>query len=200
VVLWLARTGAGALGATSFSAPLLAVAEGGLVSPTEAGGGFVSLTRRAGWGAGCGGLDGASVGFVAEASSCAPLVSALRGGVGRAVVPVCRTPQPTRQSESAAMRIVLETAARGKPERRHIAGSGHSDRVSRQHAGPRGPRVHNIRLRAFKGSLALMSIIVASVSFRPGRPALRRSARSPQDHQQHGSRQTQLGRPSPFSY
>jgi hypothetical protein len=55
----LARTTAGVLGVAGFSALLLAVA----------GGGLVSLTRWAGWGAGCAGVEGGSGCFVAEGNS-----------------------------------------------------------------------------------------------------------------------------------
>jgi hypothetical protein len=105
VILSLACTGAGTFGATSFSAPLLAVA----------GGGLVSLMRWAGWGAGCAGFEGASGDFVAETSSYAPFVSSRGGGMSLVVVTGCRPPQPAEQSERA-MRIALGTAARGEPE------------------------------------------------------------------------------------
>jgi hypothetical protein len=92
--------------ATNLSAPLVAVA----------GGGFVSLMRWEFWGTGGAGLEGASGGFVVGAKSCAVRVSAGASMVVLAAVPDCRPPQPARQSESAAKRIVLETGARGEPE------------------------------------------------------------------------------------
>jgi hypothetical protein len=209
VVLSLARTGAGTVGATSFSAPLLTVAGGGLVTLaeaggglvwlTEAGGGFVSLTRGASWGTGRAGLAEASVGFGTEASSCAPFVSARGGGVVRAVVAGGRTPQPARATESAARRIALETAARSEPATGGNLSSWERSRQSNRVLAS-SPPAGSIRLRASKSSLALMSNIVACVLFRPACVSLRRSTGSPRDPQQHGSRQTQLGRMPPFSY
>jgi hypothetical protein len=92
--------------ATNLSAPLVAVA----------GGGFVSLMRWEFWGTRCTGLEGASGGFVAGAKSCAVRVSAGASGVTLAVVLDRKPPQPARQSESAARKRVLATAARGELE------------------------------------------------------------------------------------
>ena len=95
-VLSLARTTAGVCGVASFSAPMLA----------EAGGGLVSLTRWANWGAGCAGAEGTSGCFVAETSSCARSVSAVAGGMSLVVVVGRETAQPASESKSTRRRAL----------------------------------------------------------------------------------------------
>ena len=195
VVASLSRPGAGAFRAASFSASLLAAA----------GRGFVSLTRWECRGTGCAGWGGASGCFAAETSSCAPFMSAGGGGAVLAVVPGCRTPQPARESERA-MRTAPGTAVRGEPETGRGLAAGeqfrHPNWVSQ---GARSlartemlfPNAGTAPawFRAFKSFVALMSIIVACVSFRPARGASHRPACSPQNPEQHGSGQTQLCKP-----
>ena len=126
----LACTGAGALGVTSFAAPLSAVA----------GGGLISLLRRGCWGASGAGLASASGGFGAETSSCAPLVPAWGGAVVLAVVSDCKTPQPARESENAAMRRALESAARvGRGLGRDLPAGGDSRRPNERSPGTGSP-------------------------------------------------------------
>jgi hypothetical protein len=107
--------------------------------------------------------------------------------------------------------MALETSTRGEPQTdRNVptkAQFQHPDWVWERVRSPRSTEmpfpmagIAPARSRAFKNSMALMSIIVAFVSFRPACAALRRLAGSPKHLQQHCAGQSQLGRPSLFSY
>ncbi len=205
MVLWLLCAGAGASAAAGFSGPLMVVATS-FSAPlvTVAEGGLVSLLRWVIWGTGCAGVAGASGCFVLGAASCAVRESAGACGVVLAVVPDCRPPQPTKNSERAAKRTMLETAARSERE----AGGGPATRDKftlpdwgsqgiRSHAGQEilfpGAGMVPAWFRAFKSAVSLMSSMFAFGSFKPMLAAAHRSAGSQRGLGQHCTGQSQAG-------
>lgn len=123
-------------------------------------------------------------------------------GVVFAVVLDRKPPQPARQSESAAKRIVLETGARGEPEAdRGLAARDNFQRPNWVRQGIRSPAWTEMPFPSagmepawfitFESAVALMSSIMTYRLFKPTITASHRSAGAPQDLQQHCMGQSQ---------